>query len=345
MAIFPEDADYEARDFIWRLSSATADQEESVFTKLPDYDRVLMVLEGDAVLAYEGQRVARLKELEQDRFDGGFSARSFGKIRDYNLMVRKGGEGYLDVLKLTEQSQVLERDDPTGFDHACQAFYCHQGYGVVVADGHTSMVREGQQLVIRYHPDEPATIAAMGDGILIRAQIYYQDMAVSAPEIPDEKGTFEDFKECVKLSLTNFRGSRFVFRYLNDICYDESLKRGIQRIERCYLPMVVWFVGIAVLGIYGGSRLSPLPVLYGLVGWTALVMLVLSPLLYFLAVPKPVKAHIKALGNLTEHEKRIYRQGQEANPMLEKILKKYKISGRNVYVEDDRPRRKKKPRA
>ena len=45
-AIYPESAKYIDRDFIWRLSSASVDVEESVFTKLPDYDRILMVLEG-----------------------------------------------------------------------------------------------------------------------------------------------------------------------------------------------------------------------------------------------------------------------------------------------------------
>ncbi|MBQ6370311.1 MAG: HutD family protein, partial [Firmicutes bacterium] len=52
LAIFPEDAKYLDRDFIWRLSTANSDREESSFTKLPDYDRILMVLEGDVVLAH-----------------------------------------------------------------------------------------------------------------------------------------------------------------------------------------------------------------------------------------------------------------------------------------------------
>ena len=90
LAIFPAQSKYLDRNFIWRLSSATVETEESDFSKLPDYDRVLMVLEGEVVLSYEGQRVARLKELEQDRFDGAWKTKSFGRITDFNLMVRKG---------------------------------------------------------------------------------------------------------------------------------------------------------------------------------------------------------------------------------------------------------------
>ncbi|MBQ8564129.1 MAG: HutD family protein, partial [Firmicutes bacterium] len=88
IAIWPTSANYLERNFIWRLSSATVELDESDFSRLEDYDRVLMVLEGEVVLSHEGQRVARLAELEQDRFDGAYKTRSFGKITDYNLMVR-----------------------------------------------------------------------------------------------------------------------------------------------------------------------------------------------------------------------------------------------------------------
>ena len=40
MAIWPAGSQYLERNFIWRLSSATVEQEESDFSSLPDYDRV-----------------------------------------------------------------------------------------------------------------------------------------------------------------------------------------------------------------------------------------------------------------------------------------------------------------
>ena len=90
LAIFPESASYLERNFLWRLSTATCEKEESLFSRLPDFDRVLMVLEGSVVLAHQDVRVARLQELEQDRFDGAYTTKSFGRITDYNLMVAKG---------------------------------------------------------------------------------------------------------------------------------------------------------------------------------------------------------------------------------------------------------------
>ena len=107
LAIFPPGAKYIDRDFIWRLSSATVELEESDFSKLPDYDRVLMVMEGSAVLTYDGKKSIRLKELEQDSFDGGAKTKSYGKITDFNVMVRKGGDGILDVIRPDSDAKVL----------------------------------------------------------------------------------------------------------------------------------------------------------------------------------------------------------------------------------------------
>ena len=50
LAIFPADSDYVNRDFLWRLSLDTVEKEEAQFPKLEDYDRVIMVLEGETVL-------------------------------------------------------------------------------------------------------------------------------------------------------------------------------------------------------------------------------------------------------------------------------------------------------
>lgn len=334
LAIFPENAAYSSRDFIWRLSSAVVEHDESDFTRLPDYDRVLMVLEGDVVLAYRGERVARLQQLEQDRFDGGFLTKSYGRIRGYNLMVRKGCQGFLDTLDLTETFTEPEREDPEQYAHICQTFYCREGYAVVSLDGQTCMVKEGQQLVVQYDSLESVPVGVMGEGILIRAQIFYDDMVLAEQEIPEEKGTFEDFKECMKLSLTNFRGSRFIFRYLEALWYDESLQKGIRKIERFYLPMLLWFAGIAVFGIFGGVHWPPLVVLCVLIGWSLLALFVISPLLYFQTVPKPVKAHIKHVDALNDYEKVLWQREKDANPVADRILKKYKFTVKDETLPD-----------
>ena len=63
LAIFPENASYLERNFLWRLSSATCEKEESQFTRLPDFDRVLLVLEGSVVLAHQDERLVNWSRI------------------------------------------------------------------------------------------------------------------------------------------------------------------------------------------------------------------------------------------------------------------------------------------
>ena len=54
IAIAPEGALYSDRDFLWRVSSARVELEESVFTSLPDYHRWISTLAGGMVLSHQG---------------------------------------------------------------------------------------------------------------------------------------------------------------------------------------------------------------------------------------------------------------------------------------------------
>lgn len=89
LSIFPENANYKDRDFIWRLSSATVQQENSEFTQLPDYNRILMVLDGKLELNHNDTEIIYLNALDQNEFDGASQTKSSGKAVDFNLMMRK----------------------------------------------------------------------------------------------------------------------------------------------------------------------------------------------------------------------------------------------------------------
>ena len=54
VAIAPEGAVYADRDFLWRISSASVDLDESDFTALPDYHRWISTLKGGMTLSHEG---------------------------------------------------------------------------------------------------------------------------------------------------------------------------------------------------------------------------------------------------------------------------------------------------
>ena len=70
LAIGPEGADYAARRFDWRISTARVERDESDFTPLPGIRRILMVLEGSVYLTHDGVREIDLAPFEQDVFEG-----------------------------------------------------------------------------------------------------------------------------------------------------------------------------------------------------------------------------------------------------------------------------------
>lgn len=90
LGIAPAGAVYADRDFLWRLSSATVEDAESDFTALPDYERLISTLEGTIELNHNGGEKLTLNPYEVHRFDGGDDTHSWGRCRDFNLMLRKG---------------------------------------------------------------------------------------------------------------------------------------------------------------------------------------------------------------------------------------------------------------
>ncbi|MBQ9420687.1 MAG: HutD family protein [Lachnospiraceae bacterium] len=99
LAIAPDGAVYADRDFLWRLSSATVDLDESDFTELPDYDRLITPLDGVMMLTHNGGEPIELNPGDVDGFDGAWHTHSIGRCTDFNLMLRKGQcDGQITVL-------------------------------------------------------------------------------------------------------------------------------------------------------------------------------------------------------------------------------------------------------
>lgn len=95
--IYPPDSTYAKRNFLFRISSATVDVEKSVFTPLPEYHRILLVLEGNIRLLHEIQEgeteilhhERSLFPLEQDSFEGEYYTTCYGTCMDFNIMTAK----------------------------------------------------------------------------------------------------------------------------------------------------------------------------------------------------------------------------------------------------------------
>lgn len=106
IAIYPADSAYSRRDFLWRASSATVEADESEFTSLPGFWRLIMVLEGELELEHVGHHHTWLLPFEQDAFDGAWITRSRGRARDFNLMLAEGCTGTLHAVGVEPESHV-----------------------------------------------------------------------------------------------------------------------------------------------------------------------------------------------------------------------------------------------
>ena len=402
LAIFPADSKYADREFIYRLSSATVDLEESDFTMLPDYDRVLMVLQGSTVLTYNGKKSVHLNELEQDSFDGAWTTKSYGKITDYNLMTRKGTAGKVDVIR--PEAEAVEMGDTLESDlkRRTHALYCKEGYLIVNAKDGQKMVSPGQLLVLEFGEEEPA-YTVMGDGVAIRAQIAfdegapgyaeYEEMKPESepePEPEDEpepvrreeirkenaetpgsyvanilgtarrrvsdeglseastldyKGGFaEDYKWSFILSNTQFHGAKALFPKLKSLVFDDELHGKVRRLEKMLITFFVFILGLLALLTFSmkDGEMKDTEILIMIAVWLVIDILIVSPAIYYFTLPKPIKSHIHDLTKVSEEEADALLKDRNKNERLERILKKYSNSGRNVgTVIADKARREK----
>lgn len=324
LAIYPADGNYLERNFIWRLSSATCEMEESDFSKLPDFNRVLMVLEGDVVLAHQDERVARLKQYEQDRFDGAFKTKSFGKITDYNLMTAKGNEGFLTYVPLQSQVEKLNLTKTEDFQKASFGFYVTEGYAVVSIGKESVMVSKGQQLVVDGEFTEKYDFGVMGEGSLVFAEVYYNETGddFGPTIIPTKPVSFDDWKCCLYLSNSQFRGARFFFKRKKEEWIDEELSHVVNNIEKACATMLVYVVGLIIMLLLAvQANMSDGAMLLIALLWIVVESIVVSPLIYLIFVPKPVRPHIKKISELTPYEQKVREEQIEGlNPRIQRIL-------------------------
>ena len=112
IAIYPAGANYADRDFLWRISTATVDLEKSEFTKLPDYNRILMILSGELELVHNAAKPIHLPTFGKNEFDGAWDTVSYGKVTDFNVMTRKGKcKGWANHYNLRGNQTLQTRED------------------------------------------------------------------------------------------------------------------------------------------------------------------------------------------------------------------------------------------
>jgi environmental stress-induced protein Ves len=126
--IYPDEATYQERNFLFRMSTASVKVPESTFTKLPGVSRVIMVLDGELKLVHENRYSKLLKKFDTDTFEGDWNTKSFGMVTDFNLMTSGNVTGNIRPILLQPEELVskifLSTTNFIGFYLLCGEVEC-----------------------------------------------------------------------------------------------------------------------------------------------------------------------------------------------------------------------------
>ena len=159
LLIRPRGAAYGQRAFLCRISSATVELEESTFTALPDYTRLIATLEGTITLAHDGGEPLTLAPYTVHTWAS--ETVSHGRCRDFNLMLRKGqATGSLRALQVTGTVAC-----PLSPGAQTALLYCAEGHctaaGVWLAPGESLLLEDvdGDALTLEAAPQARLMLA------------------------------------------------------------------------------------------------------------------------------------------------------------------------------------------
>lgn len=177
IAIAPEGAIYSNRDFLWRVSSATVDLDESDFTALPDYHRWISTLQGDMVLSHNGKEKITLYPYDVHEFEGSDQTHSWGKCKDFNLMLQKEkavGKIWPVFLPCGEQYEINVQAKP----HSTILLFCAEGTATIADYRCTINIEKGEAVLAE---------EKCGDGCVICSNTTHESITIMVAEITEIK--------------------------------------------------------------------------------------------------------------------------------------------------------------
>lgn len=86
--LLPEGSDFQKRQFDLRISSATIEVEESLFSDFKGYQRCITTLDHSIVIQHNGQKKEIINPYQLHFFSGADKTVSFGRCVDFNVIYR-----------------------------------------------------------------------------------------------------------------------------------------------------------------------------------------------------------------------------------------------------------------
>ena len=165
--IYPTGSSYANRDFSFRLSSARVEIESSIFTKVANYSRQLMVLDGLLTISHKDRYEKKLDKFQVDSFKGDWDTIANGKVKDFNLMLAEEYSGSIKHRLLVQNASIKLKFDPS-LDFV--AFYVVRGRLLL----NNTKVEVGEEsLIVCDSTDSLTEIVAIQDSDIIEINISY----------------------------------------------------------------------------------------------------------------------------------------------------------------------------
>lgn len=147
--IYPENADFRNRDFIFRISTATVDVERSDFTFFDDYSRIIMTLDNEFLLTHNDEEKVALSRYQPHVFYGGDRTTSSGKVNDYNFIMKRGVcHGDVFGMSIADGSVIYPRKGNDPCDEKFEMVYCARGRLTFKVNDIKHYINQGDVLII-----------------------------------------------------------------------------------------------------------------------------------------------------------------------------------------------------
>lgn len=104
--VYPEESIYAARDFLFRISTATVLTETSTFTDLTGFNRILMLLNGNLTVTHNQTQTHQLTPFAPHFFDGAWQTHAQGIVTDFNVIFKPEVNAIIEVLQLDINQQT-----------------------------------------------------------------------------------------------------------------------------------------------------------------------------------------------------------------------------------------------
>ncbi len=146
--IYPPESSVKARDFDFRISTATVEAESSTFTPFKGYHRTLLILEGSLQIHHEGHHQRKLKKFDQDAFNGDWNTKAIGKCIDFNVITKDGLANSMAAsafLKNDRKQVSISADWVFVYIHSGEVVIKHQADNFVLMEGTFLAVSEAEK--------------------------------------------------------------------------------------------------------------------------------------------------------------------------------------------------------